>query len=253
MPSRLVAERLERQHRAEDLALHDLRVVRARLDQRRLVPQAAALGDVAAAHDAVAAARGRAPRSPRTRAQVVAVDERRDGGGVVARVAQHVGVDAARAGARGTASVTDSCDQDARAGEADLAGVVVLAGGLGRGGVEVGVGEHQQRALAAELGRERARCSRPPRGRCGRAVSGEPVNDTRRTLGCATSAAPASSPMPCTTLNTPGGKPASTVRSASSEQDSGDHSAGLRITVQPAARAGARLPGREHERARSTA
>ena len=45
--------------------------------------------------------------------------------------------------------------------------------------------------------------------------------------------------MPCTTLKTPGGKPASTVRSASSEQDSGDHSAGFRITVQPAARAGA--------------
>jgi hypothetical protein len=45
--------------------------------------------------------------------------------------------------------------------------------------------------------------------------------------------------MPCTTLKTPGGKPASTVRSASREQDSGDHSAGFRITVEPAASAGA--------------
>ncbi len=72
-----------------------------------------------------------------------------------------------------------------------------------------------------------------------RAVSGEPVNETRRTPGCETRAAPASSPMPCTTLKTPGGKPASTVRSASSEADSGDHSAGLRTTVQPAARPGA--------------
>jgi len=40
-------------------------------------------------------------------------------------------------------------------------------------------------------------------------------------------------------VNTPGGNPASTVRSASSEQESGDHSAGFRITVHPAASAGA--------------
>ena len=40
-------------------------------------------------------------------------------------------------------------------------------------------------------------------------------------------------------MNTPGGKPASDTRSQSSEQESGDHSAGLRITVQPAASAGA--------------
>jgi hypothetical protein len=70
-------------------------------------------------------------------------------------------------------------------------------------------------------------------------VSGEPVKDTRRTPVCATRAAPTSSPIPWTTLNTPGGRPASSARSASSEQDSGDHSAGLRITVQPAARPGA--------------
>jgi hypothetical protein len=40
-------------------------------------------------------------------------------------------------------------------------------------------------------------------------------------------------------LKTPGGKPASEKRSARSEQESGDHSAGLRTTVQPAASAGA--------------
>ena len=45
--------------------------------------------------------------------------------------------------------------------------------------------------------------------------------------------------MPWTTLKTPGGKPASSTRSASSEQHSGDHSAGLSTTVQPAASAGA--------------
>ena len=72
-----------------------------------------------------------------------------------------------------------------------------------------------------------------------RAVSGEPVNEIRRTPGWETSAAPTSSPIPCTTLKTPGGKPASTVRSASSEHESGDHSAGFRITVHPAASAGA--------------
>ena len=61
----------------------------------------------------------------------------------------------------------------------------------------------------------------------------------RRSSGSATSAAPTSSPIPWTTLNTPGGKPASSASSASSEQDSGDHSAGLSTTVQPAASAGA--------------
>src|SRR5207249_3868406 len=70
-------------------------------------------------------------------------------------------------------------------------------------------------------------------------VSGEPVNEMRRSPGCDTSAAPTSSPSPWTTLKTPAGRPASAARSASSEQESGDHSAGLRITVQPAASAGA--------------
>ena len=41
-----------------------------------------------------------------------------------------------------------------------------------------------------------------------RPVSGEPVNETRRSSGWATSAAPASSPIPWITLNTPGGSPA---------------------------------------------
>src|SRR3954454_8523876 len=45
--------------------------------------------------------------------------------------------------------------------------------------------------------------------------------------------------MPWMTLNTPGGSPASSARSASSEHDSGDHSAGFRMTVPPAASAGA--------------
>ena len=72
-----------------------------------------------------------------------------------------------------------------------------------------------------------------------RAVSGDPVNVMRRTWGADTSAAPTSSPMPSTRLNAPGGKPASTVSSASSAADSGDHSAGLWMTLLPAASAGA--------------
>ena len=82
----------------------------------------------------------------------------------------------------------------------------------------------------------RFRAAAPPTSR---PVSEEPVKLTRRTRGWATSAAPASSPIPCTTLNTPAGNPASSVRSARSEQESGAHSGGLRTTVHPAASAGA--------------
>ena len=53
------------------------------------------------------------------------------------------------------------------------------------------------------------------------------------------SAAPASSPIPCTTLNAPSGSPASRVMSASSDAVSGAHSGGLATTVLPAASAGA--------------
>ena len=70
------------------------------------------------------------------------------------------------------------------------------------------------------------------------AVGTEPVKDIRRMPGWPLSAAPASGPSPCTTLNTPGGRPASAVMSASSEAVSGAHSGGLATTVLPAARAG---------------
>ncbi len=88
---------------------------------------------------------GLAARStkPSTRARCVGVDERRDGGRVVSRIAEHVLV--------GTAwnvleeDVADRfLDEEARAGEADLARVVVLAGRLARGRVEVGVLEHDE-------------------------------------------------------------------------------------------------------------
>ena len=52
------------------------------------------------------------------------------------------------------------------------------------------------------------------------------------------SGAPASRPVPWTTLNTPSGSPASLVMSASRDAVSGAHSGGLSTTVFPAARAG---------------
>src|SRR3954453_15546974 len=57
--------------------------------------------------------------------------------------------------------------------------------------------------------------------------------------GCSVSALPASSPMPCTVLSTPSGTPACLTICASKSAVTGDHSAGLCTTVQPAASAGA--------------
>ena len=66
-----------------------------------------------------------------------------------------------------------------------------------------------------------------------------PVKQMRLTPGWADNAAPAASPNPCTTLNTPSGRPASCMTDASRVALNGDHSAGLSTTVLPAARAGA--------------
>ena len=70
-------------------------------------------------------------------------------------------------------------------------------------------------------------------------VADSPVNEIRLTPGWATSAAPAVSPKPWTTLKTPSGRPTSSISSASRVAVSGDHSAGLRTMVFPAARHGA--------------
>jgi hypothetical protein len=72
----------------------------------------------------------------------------------------------------------------------------------------------------------------------GRALSVEPVKLIRSMSSCETSAAPASSPMPCTTFMRPGGTPASCAMSAIKEPDSGAHSGGFTTTVLPAASAG---------------
>ena len=88
--------------------------------------------------------------------------------------------------------------------------------------------------------------SRLTRARCSAApfitslpVDVAPVNATLSTPGCATSGAPAPSPKPVTTLNTPGGKPASSTSAANSSVDAGACSAGLTTNVHPAASAGA--------------
>jgi hypothetical protein len=54
-------------------------------------------------------------------------------------------------------------------------------------------------------------------------------------------ASPTTCPVPFTTLNTPGGRPASEVTSAKIRTDSGASSDGLRTTVLPASIAGATL------------
>lgn len=70
------------------------------------------------------------------------------------------------------------------------------------------------------------------------AVGTEPVKARRLMSGCAVSGAPASAPVPWTTLNTPAGTPASCMMSASRLAVSGAHSGGLTTTVLPAAMAG---------------
>ena len=71
-----------------------------------------------------------------------------------------------------------------------------------------------------------------------RAVSPPPVKVILSMAGWAVSAAPTAGP-PVTTLITPGGNPASAVRSASISAVTGVSSDGLTTAVQPAASSGA--------------
>ena len=77
-----------------------------------------------------------------------------------------------------------------------------------------------------------------------RPTSVDPVKESFRTTGEAQSTSPISaarSASPVTRLNTPGGMPACSASTASASAVSGVASAGLQITVQPAASAGATL------------
>src|SRR5579872_6327025 len=91
----------------------------------------------------------------------------------------------------------------------------------------------------------------PPSSKCTRfkvgapcAMMAEPValsptKPIALIAGCSVSALPASSPKPCTVLSTPSGTPASLTILVKRSAVTGDHSAGLCTTVQPAASAGA--------------
>src|SRR3981081_1344966 len=70
-------------------------------------------------------------------------------------------------------------------------------------------------------------------------VALSPTKPIALIAGCSVRALPASSPRPCTVLRTPSGTPACFTSFASRSAVTGDHSAGLCTTVQPAARAGA--------------
>jgi hypothetical protein len=60
--------------------------------------------------------------------------------------------------------------------------------------------------------------------------------------------APVFAPEPCTMLNTPGGRPAASAQSASSELVSGAHSGGLTMTGVARGQSRAELPGGQHQR-----
>ena len=66
----------------------------------------------------------------------------------------------------------------------------------------------------------------------------EPVKLTMSTSGCATSASPATGPVPVRMLTTPSGTPASCAASANISAVSGVISAGFSTMVLPAAIAG---------------
>ena len=67
----------------------------------------------------------------------------------------------------------------------------------------------------------------------------EPVKLTMSTSGCAAIASPTTGPTPVTRLNTPSGRPASSITSARMNALIGATSLGFSTTVLPAASAGA--------------
>ena len=107
-------------------------------------------------------------------------------------------------------------------------------------GVQVGVGEHQIRALAAALqphllGVGIRGVAQEPFAGLGGTGEGDDVD-----IGVAAQRlARRGCPRPGTTLSTPSGRPASAASSASRSDESGACSAGLSTTLLPAASAGA--------------
>jgi len=135
-----------------------------------------------------------------------------------------------------------SSHQHTGAGEADLAGVAVLArDGLSRGlQIRVCVDDERRLAPSSMLAGVMLRAAAWP---ISWAVSVEPVKLNRSMSGCCVRRRRPSSPMPWTTLRTPAGTPAASATSAISEHVSGAHSGGL-TTMSVARRQGRPdLPG----------
>ena len=205
----LVVERHRRQHRAEHLLAGEAACRRhvaqqraaRRSSRRRRVGDDRALRRRSRCRRAAASA-----RKPRTRSQLRArisgPQSRSASAGPTCSAAKRC------AEAREHLLVARALDQQPAARRAGLAGVLHDRVDEHRQrGVEVGVGEHDLRPLAAELQRHRA----VPLGRLLRRphapVAGEPVNEMCSMPGCAASAAPASRPRPVTMLSAPSGKP----------------------------------------------
>jgi hypothetical protein len=116
-----------------------------------------------------------------------------------------------------------------------------LADTVGDGLGEVGVVEDDVGALAAELERD---LLDGLAGHLGDALAGAgrlPVKLTMSTSAWAAMASPTTGPTPVTRLNTPAGRPASSMTSARMKALMGATSLGFSTTVLPAANAGATL------------
>ena len=132
--------------------MDDLTVVGLRADQRLLVPVAAELRHLAATQYLVTVRASAVDEAGDAR-QMVGVDQRADRRGVVVGIAEHLRIDV-RVETREKVVDYRLLNEQTRARQADLAGVVVLQRSLGRRGVKIGVGEDNEGVLATELGGE---------------------------------------------------------------------------------------------------
>ena len=234
-----VLERDHGEHRPEDLVLRDPHAAVDIGDQRRL--------DVVAAAGAVMPRRRRPgsraflPRDIEIRrdlGDMAFVDQRADLGRRIERVAD-LDLLHALGDPRGKFVGDRFLHQQAARRRAALAVERVdhEHDGIERA-VEVGVVEHDDRVLAAEFEMHALQRRRALR-MIAEPVALSPTKPMALMSGCSVSALPASSPRPCTVLTTPSGTPASSISRTSRSAVTGDHSAGLWTTVQPAASAGA--------------
>ena len=192
----LVAEPLDGHDRAEHLVLDDLGALVRVGDDRRLVVGARAIRPGAAEHqlrlglerpvDHALDLVGLGLRDERAHVEVVGV------GRVAPLDRLHLVAE------RGDELVVDRGPGDHAAGRgAVLAGVPVARAleGLGRE-LDVGVVEHDDRRLAAELEVEPLDGARRRARRCACRSTVSPVIETIRTLGCETSMSPIAAPEP---------------------------------------------------------